>query len=88
VVSAFYDFVPHLDHRVRIYQWPTPFRATYWGLYTQEGQRLPFSNQIQYLVIPSVLSGVDQTVFESIDSDFQLVGQGGGASVYRRIAGS
>ena len=88
VVSAFYDFVPHLDHRVRIYQWPTPFRATYWGLYTQEGQRLPFSNQIQYLVIPSVLSGVDQTGFESIDSDFQLVGQGGGASVYRRIAGS
>jgi uncharacterized membrane protein len=86
VVSAYYDFVPHLDHRERIYQWPTPFRATYWALYQQEGQRLPFSNQIQYLVLPSVLGGIDKAVFDTIESDFQLVGEGGGASVYRRIA--
>jgi uncharacterized membrane protein len=86
VVSASYPYVAHLDHRVRIYQWPTPFRATYWGLYNQEGQRLPFAGQVQYLVIPTLLYGVDQTVFTSISADFALVAAGGGVSVYRRTA--
>jgi uncharacterized membrane protein len=88
VVSAAYPYVPHLDHRLRIYQWPTPFAANDWALYRQEGQRLPFSDQIQYVVIPSFLYGTDQTVFASISSDFELVAQGGGASVYRRIGSS
>jgi hypothetical protein len=84
VVSAAYPFVAHLDHRVRIYQWPTPFRATYWYLYQQEGQQLPFANQVQYLVIPMQLSASDQPVFNSISSQFRLVGQGGGVGVYVR----
>jgi uncharacterized membrane protein len=88
VVSAAYPYVPHLDHRLRIYQWPTPFAASDWALYRQEGQRLPFSDQIQYVVIPSFLYGNDQKVFASISSDFELVAQGGGASVYRRIGSS
>ena len=78
VVSAYYPYVAHLDHRVRIYQWPTPFRATYWGLYNEEGQRLPFSGDVQYLVLPTVLTGVDQSVFNSIANQFQVVGEGGG----------
>jgi uncharacterized membrane protein len=85
VVSAQYLFVPHLDHRTRIYQWPTPFRATYWYLYTQEGQRLPFANQVQYLVLPLQLAPSDQPVFDSISSQFKLIDQGGGVGVYRRI---
>ncbi|HUJ65744.1 MAG TPA: DUF2079 domain-containing protein, partial [Acidimicrobiales bacterium] len=87
VVSAYYPYVAHLDHRVRIYQWPTPFRAAYWGLYNQEGQRLPFAGQVQYVVIPTLLSGEDQTVFASISSGFALVAEGGGVSVYRRVGG-
>jgi hypothetical protein len=39
---------------------------------------------VQYVVVPSFLYGNDQTVFASISHDFQLVGQGGGVSVYRR----
>jgi uncharacterized membrane protein len=84
VVSAYYPYVSHLDHRLRIYEWPTPFEANYWGLYTQEGDRLPFAGQVQYVVIPSFLYGNDQTVFASISAGFQLVAQGGGVSVYRR----
>ncbi len=87
-VSAYYPYVPHLDHRLQIYQWPTPFKANYWGLYKQEGQRLPFSGQVQYVVVPTFLFGEDQAVFSSIASDFELVAEGGGVSVYRRIAGS
>jgi uncharacterized membrane protein len=85
VVSADYMYVSHLDHRTRIYQWPTPFRATYWYLYRQEGQRLPFAGQVQYVVIPMALPPSDQPVFRSISSQFRLVASGGGVGVYRRV---
>ena len=86
VVSAYYPFVAHLDHRTRIYQWPTPFSAQYWGLYTQEGQRLPFADQVQYLVLPAVLSRADQAVLTSISRQFVAVAHGGGVVVYKRVA--
>ena len=57
VVSAYYPYVAHLDHRTRIYQWPTPFRATYWGLYTQEGQRLPFAGRCSTWCCQPTLAG-------------------------------
>ena len=85
VVSAAYPYVSHLDHRRYCYQWPTPFRATYWGLYKQEGQTLPTAGSVQYLVIPSYQSGQDAATFRSIASQFRLVSAGGGAQVYERV---
>jgi uncharacterized membrane protein len=85
VVSAAYAYVSHLDHRVYCYQWPTPFRATYWGLYTQEGQLLPSAGQVQYLVIPTLRTGLDETTFDAVSSQFRVVTSGGGASVYERV---
>ena len=89
VVSAYYPYVAHLDHRTQIYEWPTPFAAQYWGLYTQEGQRLPFAGTVQYLVLPLPvdLSPSDRHVWNSISRDFVPVGQGGGVVVYRRVSG-
>ncbi len=84
VVSAYYPYVAHLDHRTRIYQWPTPFRAEYWGLYRQEGQRLPFADQIQYVVIPVGLSPADLAVWTSISNQYVTVAERGGVVVYRR----
>jgi uncharacterized membrane protein len=84
VVSAQYAFVAHLDHRTRIYQWPTPFRAKYWSMYRQEGQRLRFAGQVQYLVLPVPLAGGDKRVFASISARFHLVGDAGGVGVYER----
>jgi uncharacterized membrane protein len=87
VVSAYYPYVAHLDHRTRIYQWPTPFRAQYWGLYQQEGQRLPFADQVQYVVLPVGLSPADQAVLASIAKQYRPIGQQGGVVVYRRVGG-
>jgi uncharacterized membrane protein len=87
VVSAYYPYVAHLDHRTRIYQWPTPFRAEYWGLYRQEGQRLPFAGEVQYVVVPVDLSPSDQLVMDSIAKQYVAIGQRGGVIVYRRRAG-
>jgi uncharacterized membrane protein len=84
VVSSSYVFVSHLDHRVRIYQWPTPFRATYWYLYNQEGQRLPMADQVQYLALPTNFADYPD-VLESISSQFKLIATGGTVAVYKRV---
>jgi uncharacterized membrane protein len=85
VVSASYQYVAHLDHRTGAYQWPTPFRAHYWGLYREEGRRLPEASSVEYLVIPTHLSGSGAATFAAIRREFALVGSGGGVSVYRRV---
>ena len=59
VVTAYYPYVSHIDHRTRIYMWPNPFRAQYWDRFQQEGQRLPFADQIRWLVLPTDLTGTD-----------------------------
>jgi uncharacterized membrane protein len=40
-VSAAPTLVPHLSHRVEIYQFPNPFTASNWGDNSREGRRLP-----------------------------------------------
>jgi uncharacterized membrane protein len=85
VVSADYMYVTHLDHRVGCYEWPTPFAAQYWHLYTQEGQYLPQAATVEYLVVPATLSGSDAVTFDSIASQFKRVAEGGGVAVYRRV---
>jgi uncharacterized membrane protein len=86
VVSAYYGFVPHVDHRLRCYQWPTPFRAQYWDLYTEEGQRLPFAGQVQYLFLPTVLDASDQAVLDSVRADFRVVRTNAEATLWKRVA--
>jgi uncharacterized membrane protein len=84
VVSAYYPYVAHIDHRTRVYMWPTPFAAKYWGLYTEEGQRLPFAGQIQYLALPTDLTGSDAATFEQIAPQYRIVEQVGDVAVYRK----
>lgn len=50
-VSAFYNYVPHLAHRRQIYEFPNPWRATNWGDGSREGTRLPFADDIDYLLV-------------------------------------
>jgi uncharacterized membrane protein len=84
VVSAQYSFVTHVDHRTRVYEWPVPFKAEYWGLLNQEGQRLPFANQVQYLFIPVSLDPDTAPVFRQIKSQFVVVKQVGDVQLLRR----
>jgi uncharacterized membrane protein len=85
VVSADDAYVSHLDHRVYCYQWPTPFRAEYWGLYDHEGQRLPSARTVQWLAISALRNGTSATTFDAIAGQFTLVSAGGGVEVYRRV---
>lgn len=60
-VSAYYDFVPELDHRRQIYMWPNPFHARYWGDLKEEGMPLPFESQVRYVVLPTWILSSDTT---------------------------
>jgi uncharacterized membrane protein len=84
VVSAFSDYVPHIDHRDRVYLFPTPFRAAYWGTWKQEGQRLAFSNQVRYLLLPTRMSQDQQAVFAQISGEYQTVKQIGDVVLFER----
>ena len=87
VVSAWYPYVAHVDHRTRVYMFPTPFSAQYWDTFKQEGQRLPFADQVQYLLLPAGLTGQDEDVLNSIKGNFEVADQVGGVILYKR-AGS
>lgn len=86
VVSAFYDYVPQLDHRVGIYMWPNPFRATYWGTLREEGKRLPFASRVQFVVLPVSLVDTDPT-WRQVRSQFHLVLGNSAADLFERNRG-
>jgi hypothetical protein len=79
--------VAHVDHRLRAYQWPTPFRAQYWGLYTEEGQRLSFAGEVQYLFLPTHLAGSDAALLAQIRPDFVVVRTNRQATLWERRTG-
>jgi uncharacterized membrane protein len=85
VVSAWYLFVPHLDHRTQIYLWPTPFDSQNYGLFHNDGARLAVSSKVQYLVLPVPLdSSDDASVFARISKYFTLVTNDDGIGLYQR----
>ena len=53
-VSASYPMVPHLTHRVHIYEWPNPFHTGNWGIADRNPD--PPTN-VNWLVIDTELNG-------------------------------
>jgi uncharacterized membrane protein len=84
VLSAENRYVPHVDHRVRCYQWPTPFSAQDWGLNTETGRRLPFSGQVTYLFLPTRLDRADAAVLARIRPQFRVVRSNATATLWER----
>lgn len=50
-LATFYRFVPHLSHREQIYEFPNPWRATYWFDSRHDGQRLPEADQVEFVLL-------------------------------------
>jgi uncharacterized membrane protein len=85
VVSAWYPYVPHLDHRTGIYLWPTPFSAEYWGATKQTGERLPAADHVQFIMVPAHLGPTDApTVLTRIKSQYRVVKEVDGVVLYER----
>jgi uncharacterized membrane protein len=91
VVSAYFRYTTHLDHREAIYALPNPFRASYWGIGdSKRGQRLPEADTVQYVIVPAhALNGeIDKGVVEELRRDFEVIHDSGGVLVFRRVEAS
>ena len=86
VVSAWYPYVAHIDHRTAIYLWPTPFSAGNWGATKQMGERLPVASRVQYLLLPTHLGASDEpSVFAEIKGHYRVVKEVDGVALYQKI---
>jgi uncharacterized membrane protein len=83
VVSATHNFVPQIDRRERIYQFPTPFSARLWGVYDREGQQLPFVDDIEYVFITNDLLDL-QPIWDRFKDRYEPLVQGRYATIYVR----
>jgi uncharacterized membrane protein len=84
-VAATYDLVPHLTHRVQIYEFPNPWVVTNWGVH---GERPPDPATVDYLVLDTSLNGTQEPLFERLTGpggQFQPVFSSDGIVVARRI---
>ena len=84
VVSAHYAYVPHVDHREKIYMFPTPFKAIYWRTFEQEGKRIPEADTIEYVFVPAQLDPDPKAVLDGIRGEFETVYEEGGVTLLRR----
>ena len=83
-VSAVYNYVPHIDQRERIYMFPNPFSALYWGVRDREGERLPEADTVDYVFVPAYLDNQPARVLASIRGEFETVYNEGGVLLLRR----
>ncbi len=84
-VSASYLLVPHLTHRERIYMFPNPWQASYWG-YRDRKQHDP--GVVEWIVVDRLTLGASDTaVLESIldTGEFRVVFERGPLLAARRV---
>ena len=68
-VSAQYNLVPHLGHRVEVYEFPNPFRAVNWGL---DGDEHPpaATERLRFVVVQRDLLGEqDRELLDRLQTD-------------------
>jgi uncharacterized membrane protein len=68
-VSAQYNLVPHLGHRVEVYEFPNPFRAVNWGLAGDEHPQRALE-RLRYVVVErDLLAGQDRELLDRLQGD-------------------
>jgi len=84
-VSATYYLVPHLTHRVHIYEFPNPWQVTNWGV---RGENPPDPATVDYLVVDAALVGSQQPLFDRLTGPaggFQVAFASDGIVVAKRV---
>lgn len=84
VVSAYHGWVPQVDHRERIYMFPNPWKATYWGTFEQEGERLPIAETVDWVLLPTLLDPELGAVVLSVRAEFETVYERNDVQLLRR----
>jgi uncharacterized membrane protein len=84
-VSASFHLVPHLTHRVHVYEFPNPWIPTNWGM----RDRPPDPADVDYLVLDSTSSTTLPQLFDRLvgpGRPFEPVFDASGIVVARRVA--
>jgi uncharacterized membrane protein len=84
-VAASYALVPHLTHRVHIYEWPNPWIVANWGIH---GEHPPNPRDVDYIVLDLTLNPENRTLFDSMvgpDKPFHVVFQESDYVVAKRV---
>jgi uncharacterized membrane protein len=67
VVAARPRMTTHLTHRAQVYEFPTPFYATYYGDDSMRGKWLPIADDVEYVLdTPDRLTGPAAQVFDQL----------------------
>jgi uncharacterized membrane protein len=88
-VSSHYSYITHLDHRVEIYEFPTPWYQQNWGNGRHTGDELRSeAARVEYIVLPvQSLAPRETLLLEHLTSrEFTKVAQRGNAVVFKRVA--
>ena len=87
-ISVFYGYVPHIAHRVEVYQFPVPWRDSYYRLPGDETAQIrPLRDHIEWVITRDVESSPDATVrdaYNEMIKDFELVDLQGTGRLFRR----
>jgi uncharacterized membrane protein len=68
-VSAQYNLVPHLGHRVEVYEFPNPFRAVNWGLAGDQHPQAALE-RLRFVVVERDLLGTqDRQLLDRLQAD-------------------
>jgi uncharacterized membrane protein len=68
-VSAQYNLVPHLGHRVEVYEFPNPFRAVNWGLTGDQPPQVALE-RLRFVVVQRDLLGEqDRQLLDQLQND-------------------
>ena len=84
IVSAYYGYIPQISHREEVYMFPNPWKASYWGRFDQEGERLPQADRVEYVFVPVQLDAEPKAVFDSIRGEFETVYEGDNVQLLKR----
>ncbi len=86
VVSAFHTLTAHMARRERIYAFPVPFRRVLYGPNVfAKGDRLPFADEVQYVVLPRNPEGETASDWSLESGAFDVVYGNDWWTVYRRV---
>ncbi|NBT20591.1 MAG: DUF2079 domain-containing protein [Actinobacteria bacterium] len=86
VVSAFHTLTAHMARRERIYVFPVPFRRVLYGpnVFAKD-DRLPFVDEIQYVILPRELDGEAALDWQREQLSYRIVFGNDYWTVYERL---
>jgi uncharacterized membrane protein len=73
VVSAYHPLTAHLARRKRIYVFPVPFKRALYGMDAfATGDVLPFTNDIEFVVLPVAMDEGMQKTWQEVSAQFAI----------------